>query len=155
MRSIRGGLLVLLAAAGTAACGGGSSSPTQPAVGGSMKATIDGQGWTATAVQAFHEGSLISVGGANAAGTAIGLAFSDAGPATYLIQPTDAGATGSVTVGSTSWIASAAGGTGTITVSALNSTHVAGTFSFVAPTFSSGVSPSSRTVTKGTFDVKF
>ncbi len=155
MRRVRAGLFVLLCALGAAACGGSSTATTQPS-GGSpgMKATIDGSSWTATAVQAFHEGSIISVGGAVVGGFSIGLAFADSA-GTYNIGPTGPEATASVMLGSTTWIASVAEGSGTITVSALDAKHVAGTFSFVAPAFPTAATPATRTVTSGTFNVNF
>lgn len=155
----------------TVACGGGS--PTSPSPGsltplppaspatslsrGTMSAVVDGTRWeaaTPTALLGGLAGLTSLLGSASLGGLRI-----------HLVLP---GAVGTHTLNLTSlvscsvyenlatrfWLASPfeTGSTCTVTVTTHSPTRVAGVFSFTAVS-GPGVSPASRTVTDGTFDL--
>jgi hypothetical protein len=160
----------------TVACGSGNTptSPTLPAglPGGSssfttlrrgtLRATVDGAPWE-SALATAGVGSIagfppqLTVSAVSATSS---LGFSISGPAavgTYDGAATSSGfASFSLIEGLVnSWWVSplAPGSSGTLTVTTATSTRVAGTFSFTAVARTQGVTPASRTVTNGTFDV--
>jgi len=155
MTRVSAGLIVLAGIVAAAGCGGSGSTPTGPTGGttDTMTAMVDGQSWNAAQVQVVRNGTLVTIGGANTQLMGIGLVFTDSAGAFTI--GSDLAATATVTMGSNSWTASAATGSGSITVTSITSTRVSGTFSFVAPTLESGVTPPSRTVTQGKFNVAF
>jgi hypothetical protein len=67
------------------------------------------------------------------------------------IGPTVVGGSGTVTEGSTTWLTPLSGAAGTVTISALSSSAIAGTFSFTAAPLVGG--GASRAVTSGSFDI--
>lgn len=159
----RFGLLALLLL--LAACGGSSTGPSNGGGGGGsgtnrLTATIDGQAFTATMIQANPvstvPGSLAFQGtqiiGSTARTMAIYLAFIS-GPGTYPLGMnigTSPGGTATVTAGAGAFTTPLSGAAGTITITTLTATRVAGTFSYVATaTLGTGTS----TVTNGVFDV--
>jgi hypothetical protein len=153
-----------------AACGGSSAGPDDGGGGGGgggggsgtnrLTATIDGQAFAATIIQANPvstvPGSLAFQGtqvvGSTARSMAIYLAFIP-GPGTYPLGMnigTSPGGTVTVATGASAFTTPLSGAAGTITITTLTSTRVAGTFSFVATaTLGTGTS----TVTNGVFDV--
>ena len=54
-----------------------------------------------------------------------------------------------------SWSATLAGGGGMLTITALDASHFAGTFSFTAVPNAASVATGNRVVTSGAFDVEF
>lgn len=147
-----------------AACGGGDG-PSGPGGGGSgpMSATVNGQGWTANAgtvavgtsgaIPGLYTISGSQVSGGNARAISISL-MNIPGPGTYPLG------TGAHVSGGTAIYAESAGGWGTplsgeagsITLSTLTATRIAGTFTFVADAVTGGA-VGTRSVTAGQFDV--
>jgi hypothetical protein len=134
-------------------CGGdGGSGPN----GGdaSFSATIDGSAFTAlaasTVAQISNQGNFAIVGG-NSTGTSITLIlYSIGAPGTYPLGVSGTVRGGLATVGSSSssFSTPASGTAGSVTITQVSTSHIAGTFNFVA-----GASPVTRTVTDGTFDL--
>jgi hypothetical protein len=130
---------------------------------GSIKATIDGASFSGTKnVRGLWEGNsqfrTLTLGASNADGTGIwitvaGIAF---GTGTYTAVA------GSPVFGSVSrgtgelWLSNVApGGTGTITITDIDGGGAKGSFSFVAVPQPGSFATGSRTVTNGSFDIKF
>ncbi|MEI2720608.1 MAG: DUF6252 family protein [Gemmatimonadales bacterium] len=146
-----------------AACGGGS--PTGPNGGGGngtdrVTASIDGQAFTATMIQANPvstvPGSLAfqatQVTGGSARTLLVYLAFIP-GPGTYPLGMnigTSPGGTASVTSGANSFSTPLSGAAGSITITSITATRVAGTFTFTA---AATLGSATSTVTNGVFDV--
>jgi hypothetical protein len=157
-------LLLLLAA-----CGGSSAGPDDGGGGGGggggagtnrLTATIDGQAFVASQVQANPvstvPGSLAFQGtqvvGGVARSMAIYLAFIP-GPGTYPLGMnigTSPGGTVTVVSGTSAFTTPLSGAAGTITITTLTSTRVVGTFSYVA---TATLGTATSTVTNGVFDV--
>ena len=139
-------------------CGGDNTGPNGQ-TNGDMTAKIDGTAFSSVTTLAqrntTNAGTIIAVSGADAHGTGLGFAFLDAGVGTYSIgdlTPTNAtvlDGTGKV------WTAGAIGGSGTLTVTALDATHVAGTFAYSAVASAGSGATGTKTVTQGVFDVTF
>ena len=162
----------------TVACGGGNTptSPSLPSLpGGSfttvmltrgtMSATIDGTRWTATSPL----GSASSFGGSQGVASISGLA-TGATPFTpgLFISISAPLAVGTYTLNGSTFVSFSlmdglalrwaaepfrTGASGTLTLTAASATRLTGTFSFTAVATTSGLSPETRTVTNGTFDV--
>jgi len=147
--------LLVVAAIG---CGGDNTGPNGQ-TNGDMTAKIDGASFTSVTTLAqrnvTNAGTIIAVSGADSHGLGLGFAFQDAGVGTYQIgglTPTNAtvlDGTGKV------WMASAIGGSGTLTVTALDATHVAGTFAYSAVASAQSGATGTKAVTQGVFDVNF
>lgn len=147
-----------------AACGGSPTGPNPGGGGGGadkMTATIDGQAFAATLVQANPvstvPGSLSFTGvvtsGSTARSISIALGFIP-GPGTYPLGMnigSSPGGTANYVSGSSSWLTPLTGAAGTITITTLSATRVVGTFSFTAPPIVGG--GANVVVTNGTFDV--
>lgn len=140
------------------ACSGSDDDPAgpNPPANGSLSAMVDGQQWTATTIAANYLGQIgaLVIAGSDAAG--IGLAFTvpaDA-PGTYDLQATP-GMNSSLTVGGEGWLAVAATGSGTVTITTLTAGRAVGTFSFVLVADDGGTTPQARSVTSGQFDVTY
>jgi hypothetical protein len=152
--------LIRLAAAGgllaLAACGGSSSTgPNNPAGNAGLSADIDGQAWTASAVQVAVSNGIVAIGAADQSGTAIGMAFQDMGTGTYdIAQASPINFT--YTSGGQTWAASAIQGTGSLQITTLTANHIVGTFTFSAPGFTGTPVPATtKAVTNGKIDVTF
>ena len=140
----------LLAAA---ACGGDST--TGPGTSGAISATIDGAHWTSSlGATTSHSSGSYGIGGSNSDAT-IGLAFPDAGVGTYDIgqlSPTNVLLTQQ---GGATWVASAIGGSGSVTVTSVTASRIVGTFNFTLVPLSGSSATGNRTITNGTFDITF
>ena len=120
-----------------------------------MSAMVDGVQWTATVAFATTTGGIVAVGGSTAAGDGIGFAFQGATTGTYTLGAatvhtanyTDSGA-------ANVWAAGGPVGSGSIVVTTLTASRVAGTFSFQVVS-STGGTPATRSITQGSFDVAF
>jgi hypothetical protein len=139
-------------------CGGDNTGPNGQ-TNGDMTAKIDGSSWSSVATfatrNATNGGTIVALSGADANSTAIGMAFVDTGVGTYTITGTSVTNADLIESGGHSWTAGSLGGSGTLTVTTLDATHVVGTFAFtMAPTSGTGAS-GTRSVTQGTFDVRF
>ncbi|MGD8277770.1 MAG: DUF6252 family protein [Gemmatimonadota bacterium] len=134
------------------ACSSGDSVTDPEARGGSFKATIDGQAWSAgSTIQGALIGNYFSIG-ATSDGINIGIAVVVDGTGTYDLASSDAN--GSVTEGGQSWYAAGQQGGGTVTFTTLDAHNAKGTFSFDAgPIGNSGTGV--RKVTNGSFDFTY
>jgi hypothetical protein len=152
--------------------GGNSGGNT---TGTHMRATIDGQSWAAgttagsvTALQFSRiSGGYLILGVQLLAGGGIGSTITFtlnniSGPGTYplgvdavSVYGGFAGITGGTPGGT--WTTPLSGAAGTITITALTTTHIAGTFSFTATPAASGAggATGTRVVTAGSFDAPF
>jgi hypothetical protein len=159
------------------ACGGGGGDATSPSggnqnPGGStgttqMTATINGQSFAASGTAAVfaaqldaNSGSYLLSGVETAASArAITFSFSGiAGPGTYPLGVDGvsvAGGIGSVSVSATNvWTTGLTGGSGTITITSLTTTRIAGTFTFTANA-AGGNATGTQSITNGSFDAGF
>jgi hypothetical protein len=141
-------------------------SSTQPATlpggqTGTVTATIDGTPFTATSVQGTEGGGVVAIQGLGTlSGTTsiISLVIPSA-EGTYPLGPTP-GSNGrqsvTLSVGSgTLWTSDITLGSGSLTLSALNATGAAGTYTAnLAPLLFTGAT-GTRNVVSGVFDVKF
>jgi hypothetical protein len=154
------GLLLITACSG----GDGPTGPNPPPPGGnaSFTASVDGQGWTSAAaltnVTAAQSGTYIISGsvltGASTRAITLNL-MNIPGPGTYPLG-TGAGVSGGSAIYAESaggWGTPLSGEAGTINITTLTATRIAGTFSFTAAA-SAGGATGTRTVTNGTFDLE-
>lgn len=151
------GLLVMAAAA----CGGGSSTGPGPGAG-QFSATINGSAWSADAsliqTPTPQKAGHYPLYGAKLVGSTLnGITFNLLGitaPGTYPLG-TSGGVVGgiaSLNEASAVWQTPVSGDAGSITVSTLTPTRIAGTFQFVAEAAGAGAT-GTRTVTNGQFDL--
>jgi hypothetical protein len=160
-----------------AACAGGDSptDPNDPGNGGGgggggtgsrMTATVDGQAWSAASAEgavvalqhAPRSGGYIITGlesVTGAAGSILITINNIAGPGTYPLG-VDAvtvygGFAGITATGGRSWTTPISGAAGSITITALTTTRIAGTFNFTADATAGGAT-GTRVVTNGVFD---
>lgn len=158
----------------TVACGGNTpTSPTLPPnpLSGSgltplnrgfVRATIDGVRWESTTpvggIGPSFAGAPPLLTLAASAGSASPLAVLIGGPVAVGTYESGGASLVNFTLSElfgNSWSASplAPGSTGRLTITAATPTRVAGTFSFTAIARTQGVTPATRTVTDGSFDV--
>jgi hypothetical protein len=165
-------------AALTVACGGGNTptSPSLPSLPGlptgsagitilnrgTLRATVDGTPWQSSLATA-GVGSFAGLPPQmtlSAVSSASTLGFSISAPAA--VGTYDAGSTSSASatfslieaLASLWWVNPAApGSSGTLTITTATTTRIAGIFSFTAVARTQGMTPATRTVTNGTFDV--
>jgi len=155
-RSLRSALCALLLASLGAllACGGDSPAGPGNVLGnGPVTALVDGVAWTAVAAVATNGGGFIAVGASAAGGEGLGFAVQGTTTGTYNIggtSPTNA----NYSIGGSSWVAGGMTGSGSIVITTLTSTRVAGTFAFEAVSLTGGL-PATKSVTQGMFDVTF
>ena len=148
-----------------AACGGETAPTSASGGGGTLSASIDGAAWTADAstAEARHSqpGKYV-LGGTKTTGTSqLGLeidVYNIAGPGTYPLGVSEKvfGGVGWVTTASppTYWITPFSGASGTITITSLTDSRIAGSFSYNAPPYTViGSATGTRVVTNGTFDL--
>lgn len=160
LQSISAALTVAAAAAG---CGSDSGTTPDPATG-PMSASIDGQAWaadenlaTALAVP-LVPGSFIVQGthvlsGSDAL-TLQMLLYNISGPGTYPlgVGPTVYGGSGLVSTAAAGWGTPLSGAAGTVVITALTPSRIAGTFEYTAEA-SVGSATGTRVVTGGQFDL--
>ena len=140
-------------------CGGDNTGPNGQ-TNGDMTAKIDGASFTSVATLAqrnvTNAGTIIAISGADAHGTGLGFGFVDAGVGTYPIgglTPTNAtvlDGTGKVWTAVAIVLVDAVEG-----VTALDATHVAGTFAYSAVASAGSGATGTKAVTQGVFDVTF
>lgn len=154
------------------ACGGGSSTGPVNTGAGDFTASIDGAAWSSTQTQVSGGGSganqvpgLITIIGTQVVSatsyTTLTLSLGYiAGPGTYPLgvnAGTTAGGSGLVYApqGGTfgTWSTNFTGSAGSVTVTSLTATRIAGTFQFTAPPQSFSQTTGTRVVTNGAFDV--
>lgn len=144
-------ILVVLVA--IAACG--SDDPAGPS-GAAMSARIDGVAWASDqGAQSLRQSGVISLAGTGSGNITLAFAWFDEGTGTYTIG-TDVGVNANLTVGATGgWLATTTLGSGSIVVTNVTDSRVAGTFSFTLEPVSSTGATGTRTITNGSFDVAF
>ncbi|HZJ56051.1 MAG TPA: DUF6252 family protein, partial [Myxococcaceae bacterium] len=157
---MRAALGMMAAAVLWTACGGGENNPGG---GGAMTASIDGQAFSSSqlASASAASSSMVSVytiigarllSGTTAQSISLSL-YNIAGPGTYPlgVNSTNFGGIGTVAEGATAWTTPLSGAAGTVNITSLTPTRIAGTFSFNAAEV---VNPSStKSVTNGAFDM--
>jgi hypothetical protein len=150
----------LLAAALFSALSCGDDTPTDtedepsgPGTG-SIGAQVNGQPWSATTRGATHVSGTLTITGTDASQRTVLVAAANVtAPGTFqLTLGNPNGAIASVIEGGAIWSSSLSGGSGTLTVSILTATRVAGSFTFtgVPATVSA---TGTRAVTGGQFDL--
>ncbi|HLV24956.1 MAG TPA: DUF6252 family protein [Gemmatimonadales bacterium] len=146
----------------TLACGG-SDGPTQPEPpgNGSMTATVNGTAWNATLVNAISSNGFVSLYGRAQDNSEMAFAVETAAPGTFTI-PVSTGLNFNYIEFATGhqWQALAMGalgglGNGTLTITTLTTSRVAGTFSYQAPAIDRTGATGSATITSGKFDIEF
>jgi hypothetical protein len=152
---------VTCAALALAACSndGGTDPDDDDFIDGTLTASVDGVGFTANLrATAVYSGNALTIDASQT--TATGSKLIDlsvvnvTGPGTFTVTTAGCSAVYGEIVNSiaTSWGANSFQGTGTVVITHLTSTHVMGTFSFVALPLLSGTGQ--RTVTNGTFSIE-
>jgi hypothetical protein len=149
-----------------AACGGDDEAdgdPTGPQGGSSpMTARVDGQQWTAVplSVAAFAGGAgLFTITGAESAGTtsrSINLAlYNIRGPGTYPFGTSTevVGGRAQFSEAGVVWATPNNGASGTVTLTTLTPTRIAGTFQYTAALSRGTSATQTRAITNGTFDI--
>ena len=140
------------------ACGGGNDNPAGNGNTGNFRATIDGAAWTANTVgSAAAAGGIFTITGVQV-GSATGMTmtlYAIGSPGTFPLGtgPTVAGGIASVTQGSSIWSTPLSGAAGTVTVTAVSPTRIAGNFAFNAPPLLGSTQTNTRAVTAGAFDI--
>lgn len=144
------------------ACGSDSTGTDGGGGGGaSMKATVGGAAFNppSVTVDASFTGSVLTLQGSSSSMpvTAISIHVLDVtGPGTYQLNPNFIGTFGQVAITSGTtvqlWTTALSPGNGSITVTTLSDTRVAGTFRFTAQAASEGAT-GQQSVTSGTFDI--
>ena len=140
-----------------AACGSNDATGPVTLPQGSMSARIDGSTWTAsTALTATYGNGILAAAGVDASLRTIGFGVVATAPGTFTVGPTGT-ANGSLTEGSggTIWQAVANLGNGTITITSLTPTGASGSFSFTLVANAASGATGSRTITNGSFDLRF
>ena len=150
--------LLLLA---VAACGKDATSPqnsvSNPVVlaKGSMGARIDGAAWNATlAVSAVNSNGIIAIAGNDGTHT-LGFGLAANGTGTFTIGPLSATNGLLIQSGGAAWTANLARGSGTVTITSLTSTAVAGTFSFTLLPSPGTPANANKVISDGVFNIKF
>ena len=159
MRTLMRAVTSALVVAAAAGCGGDNTGPNGN-TNGDMTAKIDGSSFTSVSTLAQRNaggnaGTIIAVSGANSAGTGLGFAFVDAGVGSYPIGGLTATNATVIEANGKVWTAGVTGGSGTLTITALDGTHVAGTFAYSAVASANTGATGTKAVTEGVFDVKF
>ncbi len=148
-------LLVAMSCGGSGTTGLGTSVPL---LNGTFAATINGSAWSAEGRVAVARGagnSLIMAGASLTNSLSLTLINASA-PGTYSLTytTTTLPSFAILTNAGSAWTTNITGGTGTVVVTTLTSSRVAGTFTFDAPP-SPGQGTTTAHVTGGTFDVSY
>ncbi|MGQ0640596.1 MAG: DUF6252 family protein [Gemmatimonadaceae bacterium] len=146
----------LIAALGaTAACSGGSgpAGPQPGAAGpGTMTAQVNGSAWTASALKrAFFTSGLLTIQGSDGSRIITIVVRTSTTGSFSLDVGNGLGHNAIYTVVPASNWGTALGGSGTITISAINASNVSGTFMFTGISNISGTAPAQ--ITNGQFNL--
>jgi S-layer protein len=161
-------LIAALTAVLTLGCGGSSTGPSGGGGGGggtsAMAAQIDGQSWTADPATAGAQavagvpGGYVIIGtqvfsSTNARTVSLSL-YNIGGPGTYAlgVLPMVIGGIATIGESNAAWLTPLDGLAGTVTITTLSATRIAGTFAFTANP-GAGTAGGARTVTAGHFDL--
>jgi hypothetical protein len=158
-------LALLTTATALTACGDDGGTGPTPGGSKSMQATVAGVQWTGNplAITAARSGTVLAIAGSDIkAGTTTQININlpnVTGTGTYQLNPNFAGqiALLTVTTGTTPavWTTALSPGTGSISITTLDSDRVAGNFSFTAQAGAGTAATGQRAVTSGTFDIAF
>jgi hypothetical protein len=131
----------------------GNEPPSGPGTG-SIGAQVNGQAWSGLVRSATHVNGTLTISGTDTSQRTILVAAAlVTAPGTFQLTACNPnGAIASVIEGPAIWSSPLAGGSGTLTVTVLTATRVAGSFTFTGvPATASATG--SRVVTAGTFDL--
>lgn len=157
--------LVAVGCGGGGDGGGGPTGPPPPGGGNTFTATIDGTAWSSDKNlimvtgpnPANHQGTLVISGYQASTQRSVQLFLSFIiGPATQPLgvnQGTNPGGTANVLVVTDSWLTPLSGKAGTIQITARTDKRIAGEFNFTADGILPGMTPPTRTITNGKFDI--
>jgi hypothetical protein len=130
--------------------------PAEPRVD-YMTASVNGSAWEASLIlSATYQNLVLTISGENNTQQIVRIASADvSGTGDFLLSPGNAtAALGNVIQGTAIWASNIQSGSGTLTITALTQTRVAGTFNFIAfPATQSATG--FTTVTAGSFDITF
>lgn len=141
-----------------AACGGGGDDdPQGPGGATNWSALIDGEEWTGLGNAARSAGGIYTITGADASGGAISISlYNIPGPGTYALGMNATGFGGTAIVSEASpisgWATVLNGRAGSVTITTLTDTRIAGTFQYTAAA-QNGAATGTRVVTEGEFDM--
>ncbi|MGH7619868.1 MAG: DUF6252 family protein [Gemmatimonadaceae bacterium] len=158
LSAILPGMLLVATSCGGSSIGGATDPTTSALLNGTFGAAINGAAWSAAgrvAVTRSVSNSLIIVGASLTYSLSFTL-FNAAGPGTYSLVYTTTTLPSFAILASAgaAWTTSTTGGTGTVVLTTLTSSRVAGTFTFDAPP-SPGQGTTTAHVTGGAFDVTY
>lgn len=143
----------------TAACGGGGTE-NNPGGNANFTAKIDGQSWTSAAISTqavINNNAIFTIVGASAGSSPLAMSLTlyyVGAPGTYPlgVGGTVPGGIATISAGATAWSTPLSGAAGTVTITTVSSTRIAGTFSYNATPFIIGTA-GNREVTEGQFDL--
>jgi hypothetical protein len=143
------------------ACGGGDDNPTTGPNGtlagdGNITASVNGTAWRSSkgGDHATRSGTFVGISTVSAT-YALVLGIGNAAVGTFSLNlATGNGSSAIITNATGGWGTAISGGSGTVTITVLTATRVAGTFSFDAVAVS-GSATGTLQVRNGTFDVAF
>jgi hypothetical protein len=149
------------------ACGNDNGTGSSGGTSSSMSATVDGHAFNppSTAITATKTGNAVTFTGvATSGGTTITVTIALPNvtvPGTLILNPTLASQSGRVTIseGSASttgtWTTSLSPGNGSVTLTAVAASRVAGTFQFTGQFEPGSAVTGQVSVTSGSFDIRF
>lgn len=147
----RTALAVLLPVA--LACGSDPNGPSNDA--GEMTASIDGSPFVGDLdVQAFLVNGTLTVSGMDQVSRRITLTVPSAAVGTYTLGPNQV-TSATLYLGSFAWITNTTGMSGSISITAFSASQASGTFQFTAKALDPNVANQVRTVSSGTFEVRY
>jgi hypothetical protein len=146
--------LVLAVVSFLALAGCGDDPASSNTTNGSIGAKVNGSSWSATNIQATWTNNVLGLGGSRIQGAdnhQINITGMISAPGTYQLNPF-AGLNATYTEGSAANVKIFTVTSGQIVVTELSSSGAKGTFSFNA---TQNQGSETRSITEGTFDVKF
>ncbi len=143
----------------TSGCGGGGTTNPVQNGSGKFKATIDGSAWnSSTSAAAASAGGIFTLVGSQVGSnvTSMSMSFYSIGaPGTYPlgVGGSVAGGIATITAAPASWSTPLSGAAGSVTITSVSATRIAGTFSFQATPTLGQTATTTRVVTQGEFDL--
>jgi len=163
MRTLSSVLFGALSVAALGACGGGDSGG--PSGSSGFTARVDGQAWEAEPISIAAQavgvpGALLVLGTQISGGVSTTLTISlynISGPGTYPLGVSSEifGGIGQVGEAGQGWITDNTGNEGSVTITKLTASRIAGTFAYTAEPGHSNTVGGTRNVTNGQFDLPF
>lgn len=156
MRNLFRSALAIVAIAVSAACGGGGDDDDPNGPGGptNMSAEVDGESWSGLGNAARAAGGIYTITGVDGTdGISIQL-FNISGPGTYALGMNTTGFGGTAIFSTTGagWGTPLTGLAGSVTITTLTDTRIAGTFAYEATPLN-GSAAGTKQVTDGEFDM--